>query len=244
MQENSFKVSALVSTYNCERFLHSRILNLLNQSIESIEIIVIDSGSEQNEAGIVEDLQQQFPNRIVYERTEREGLYSAWNRAARMSKGQYLISANSDDRLELTGLEKMVSCLDSDPAKALVYGDIYFTSREKDIIDFRSIEPINSNWKLVSAAEYSHKELMLNCMCGPQPLWRRSMHDQFGYFDESFTVAGDYDFWLRIAEVYDFIHLPEAIGLCLHNRTGITWSNEHRLIDENLRIRKRAMGFR
>ena len=47
---------------------------------EKLEIIIIDSGSEQNERAIVEELKEKYSN-IKYIRTEnRETIYAAWNR--------------------------------------------------------------------------------------------------------------------------------------------------------------------
>ena len=73
-------------------------------------------------------------------------------------------------------------------------------------------------------------------------MWRRSVHDIHGYFDPSFTVAGDYQFWLRLAETMEFIHLSKPLGLVLANDHGIENANRHLLFEENKRIRRQFFG--
>ncbi|MCD6560881.1 MAG: hypothetical protein J7L16_03865 [Deltaproteobacteria bacterium] len=35
------------------------------------------------------------------------------------------------------------------------------------------------------------------CFVGPQPMWRRNIHDEYGYFNDSFVSSGDYEFFSR-----------------------------------------------
>ena len=50
-------------------------------------------------------------------------------------------------------------------------------------------------------------------------MWRRSVHDEHGLFSERYRIAGDYEFWARIAQTHSFaavhplLHLPEALGV-------------------------------
>jgi GT2 family glycosyltransferase len=57
-------------------------------------------------------------------------------------------------------------------------------------------------------------------------MWRRSHHDEFGFFDDTLTCAGDWDFWLRLSSKYDFKHIPEFLGLYYYNKNGIEHSNK------------------
>lgn len=66
--EKKIKVSAIVSTYNSERFIQGCLEDLVNQTLYEkgeLEIIVVDSGSEQNERAIVEKFQQRSLSRNI-----------------------------------------------------------------------------------------------------------------------------------------------------------------------------------
>jgi glycosyltransferase involved in cell wall biosynthesis len=55
-------------------------------------------------------------------------------------------------------------------------------------------------------------------------MWRRELHSVYGEFDSCFEVAGDYEFWLRLAAKERFHHIPEVLGLYLVSPGGM----EHR----------------
>ena len=105
-----YRVSAIVSAFNSEKYIFGRLQNLIDQTLyrrKQLEIIVVDSCSQQNEGPIVKDLMQRHDH-VVYVRTsKRESVYGAWNRGVRLANGNYIINANTDDRLAANALEKM-----------------------------------------------------------------------------------------------------------------------------------------
>ncbi|MBL0716887.1 MAG: glycosyltransferase, partial [Desulfosarcina sp.] len=73
---------------------------------------------------------------------------------------------------------------------------------------------------------------------GPQPMWRRDVHDEYGYFDDSFVTSGDYAFWLRISQTSNFLHIPVRLGLYLRSPGSIEHSNREKQREENNKIFK------
>jgi glycosyltransferase involved in cell wall biosynthesis len=209
-------VSAIVSTYNSERFMRGCLDDLVSQTIaKRLEIIVIDSASEQNEGTIVKEFQQRYDN-IIYIRTEeRESLYAAWNRGIKAARGKYITNANTDDRHHRKALKILVDTLEKHPECALVYADVKVTKQENANYYFAPIYGY-FNWP-----EFDPRLLFRGCYIGPQPLWRRGLHERHGYFNSSFLSAGDYEFWLRIVKFERFIHVPKILGLYLYNPHGL-----------------------
>jgi GR25 family glycosyltransferase involved in LPS biosynthesis/glycosyltransferase involved in cell wall biosynthesis len=227
-------VSAIVSAYNAERFIRGCLEDLEAQTIaERLEIVVVDSGSPQNEWIIVREFQQRY-NNIVYIRTaRRESIYAAWNRGIQAARGTYITNANTDDRHKRDAFERMVATLEIRPDIALVYANAYMTRTENET--FEAHTPVGElNWP-----DFDPLELLYRCHMGPQPMWRKSMHTTYGYFDESFEVAGDWEFWLRMAENETFLHLREFLGLYLSSPTGAENRNHELLGQENLRVYQR-----
>ncbi|PKO00793.1 MAG: hypothetical protein CVU42_02895 [Chloroflexi bacterium HGW-Chloroflexi-4] len=217
--DRPYKISAITSTFRGERFIKGCLDDLEAQSIANeMEIIVIDSGSEQNEKSIVADYQTRFDN-IVYIRTEKkETVYAAWNRGIKHARGKYITNANVDDRHQAYALEKLSKILDGNEKISLVYSDVAITTQENANFETGQI----TGYYLFS--DFDRLRMYKNCYIGPQPLWRKSLHDKYGYFDPFYTSAGDYEFWLRIAKTEEFYHLAETLGLYL-NSPG---SAEHR----------------
>jgi glycosyltransferase involved in cell wall biosynthesis len=219
-----YLVSAIVSTYNSEEFMPGCLEDLCSQTIADVmEIIVIDSASPQKERTIVADFQRQY-NNIKYIRTDhRETVYQAWNRGIKEASGSYITNANTDDRHRKDAFEIMAHTLDLHPDVALVYADQLYTSVANETFASTSSHK-RRVWK-----EYSYQALRGHCLVGPQPMWRRSVHDRHGYFDESYASAGDWEFWLRIARSEKFMKINKVLGLYYENPRGVenSHSNSH-----------------
>ena len=217
------KVTAIVSTYRAERFMRKCLEDLVAQTIfPGIEVIVVDAASPENERNIVEEFQQRYPN-ISYLRTDRrEPLYAAWNRAIRRARGEYLTNANTDDRHAAHALETLARALDAHPEAGVAYASTAITAQENATL---GTAPTRGQFK---ARKFDRHRLFHDCMPGPQPMWRRELHEQFGLFDETFVSAGDYEFWLRISAETKFLHIPEVLGLFLQSPQSISNSDTER----------------
>ena len=228
------KVTAIVSTYSAERFMRGCLEDLVTQTIfPQIEVIVVDAASPQNERSIVEQFQQRHPS-IRYLRTDqREPLYAAWNRAIRLARGEYLTNANTDDRHAPHALETLAQALDAHPEAGVAYASTAITGQENAALD---TAPTRGRFK---ARKFDRRRLFHDCMPGPQPMWRRDLHDRFGFFDETFVTAGDYEFWLRISADTKFLHVPEVLGLFLQSPQSISNSDAERNLRESETARDR-----
>lgn len=225
-------VTAIVSTYASELFMEGCLSNLVGQSIfDDMEIIVVDAASPENERDIVRSYQERYPN-IRYIRTpERIGLYPAWNIAIREAKGKYLTNANTDDRKHPQCIEKLVKALEEDSEAVLAYSDCVITDEANcEFGEGRAIS--HHEW-----LDYDHLNLIRRCEIGPMPLWRASLHEEIGLFDEYFIGAGDYEFWLRASQKYHFVHLKEHLGLYLQHDNNLETRNMQRKLNEEYYIK-------
>lgn len=221
--EAKIRVSAIVSTYNSERFMRGCLEDLVNQSLYQkgeLEIVVVNSASEQDEARIVKEFQAKYPNIIYCKSESRETVYASWNRGIRLAKGEYLTNANTDDRHRIDAIEILADFLDNHGDVALVFADQLITTKENET--FANTQAKHRwNW-----CEYSYQELEKRCLVGSQPVWRKNLHEKYGFFREEFRCAGDYDFWLRIGKHEKFDLVPDVLGLYFKNPTGIELGND------------------
>jgi FkbM family methyltransferase len=209
-------VSAIVSACDSERFMRGCLEDLTSQTLFAsgqLEIIVIDSGSDQNERGIVEEYQKRHSN-IIYLRTERETIYAAWNRGAKMARGVFLTNANTDDRHRPDALAMMAAYLEEHPDVAVAYADQLISDIPNETF---ADTQADSRWNW---PQFSYDELERRCIIGPQPMWRRQLHEKHGLFLPEMKCAGDYEFWLRIGKKERFHRLPEILGLYYRNPKG------------------------
>lgn len=215
------KVSAIVSAYYAENYLDKRLQNLLYQK-PGIEIIVVcQSGSEE------EQIAKGYADLIIRIPTpDIPPLYKAWNIAIKASNCDYITNANCDDHIYSGSYDEMAGILDNHPEIALVYGD-------------NNIHNGNANiYKARPAADF--QVLQKFCIIGPMPMWRKSLHEKYGYFDESYQICGDYEFWLRIAAGGEkFRHIPRSVGLYMKRAESLEHRNPDLAQAEKLAIQEK-----
>jgi GT2 family glycosyltransferase/glycosyltransferase involved in cell wall biosynthesis len=236
-ETNGIKVSAIVSTYNSERFFRGCLDDLINQSLYrsgELEIVIVNSGSVENEESIVKEYQSKYDN-FKYLKTEKEYIYSAWNRAIKLSSGRYITNANTDDRHRYDAFEIMANQLDQNENIGLVYADQFVTYRENETFDTHTASGY-FEWP-----EFDRMQLIHCAICGPQPMWRKTLHENFGYFNDSLVVSGDYEWWLRISDKVLLKHIPEKLGLYFLSDESIEHRHNNEMISETIRIRKQYL---
>jgi len=229
-------LTALVSVYQGEEFLDGCLRDLVEQTLFArgdLCIAVVDAHSPGRERQIVESYRRNHPDQILYRRLwRRRSLYHAWNLGIRMTSSPYLTSANVDDRHRPDGLERLVEVLEGDSDVDGVYADQWITERPHETFANNSAK---ERW---GWPDYDPAILRRRCILGPQPVWRRSLHDRFGWFDASFASAGDWEFWLRCSAEARFLRIPEVLGLYYRNPRGLEAANP-RAAAEDREVRRR-----
>lgn len=229
------RITVIVSLYQAERFLQTRLENLVAQTIfAQCEILLYDAASPGNEQDLAAEFTRKYHN-IRYTRLpERIGIYAAWNLGVMEAQGAYVANANADDLLRPDALEVMADYMDAHPDCDLVYADYFVTHQPARSF----VDHMRSGY--ATRPEFSPEIMRYACFMGPMPLWRRSLHERFGLFDEGMAAAGDYEFWCRcVAGKARFAHIPQFLGLYLHNSEGICNSQPTRVEREAAQVGKR-----
>jgi glycosyltransferase involved in cell wall biosynthesis/Tfp pilus assembly protein PilF len=213
-------VSVIVSAYAAEKYMRACLENLVAQTIfDKLEVIVIDSGSPQNERDIVEEFQKRHSN-IRYHRTVRETLYAAWNRAISLARGKYITNANCDDAHRPDALEKLAAALEAHPEADLAYGDYYTSSVANDSFAHPNI------LRHVVHPPYHPATVMLYCVTGCHPMWRKTIFDRVGLFDPTYTAPGDWELLCRAVQAgLRAVHVPQPLSLFFQNAEGLSFKS-------------------
>lgn len=235
MPKETVKVSAIISTYNAERFIRGCLDDLIGQTLyqkDELEIVIVNSGSQENEEDIVKEYQRRYEN-IVFIKTEtRETVYEAWNKGIKVSRGKYITNANTDDRHRIDALEKMSETLEEHRNIGLVYADSLVIVRPNET--FSS----NSATHYFSQPSFSLRQALMYCHFGSQPMWLRLVHDHIGFFNPRYKVAGDYDFFIQLSWKFGGYHIPDILGLYLMS-SGVESQNADLCFEETQDILRR-----
>lgn len=185
---------------------------------DRLEIIVIDSGSPENEWSIIEEMQAVSDN-IVALRTPRESLYAAWNRALAMATGTYFANVNVDDWLRDDALELFARALDRYPLADLAYAHWAATHEarqaptEHDAVRFHP--------------PYQPALPLFYCYSGSTQFWRTSSLAGLGGFDATFTACGDLEVLRRLTLAGgQAVLVPQVLEGFFQNPEGITQGSD------------------
>lgn len=231
------RISVLVAVREAGDLLAGCLECLLDQTaLDELEILVLDGGDTRVDRRTVE----RFTGRHQTLRYlgAGTGLYAAWNLGIRAARGTYLANLNADDRLRNDALKLLADALDREPEVALVYGDSLVTDRPDETYASNS-----SGGRRLELPCFSSLELLKRDICGPHPMWRRSVHDTVGFFDESFRTSGDWDMWLRIARRYRIRRFDDTLGLFYRNTNGLSASDPLRRQEEDRLVKRRHIGI-
>jgi glycosyltransferase involved in cell wall biosynthesis len=171
------KISVLVPMFNGERYIEEALLSILNQDYKPLEIIVVDDGSIDKSAQIV----KQFSSvRYVYQ--DNKGPVCSRNRALLLATGQYISFLDSDDIMVSGFLFKCADFLNKNKNVAIVEGR------------FQHLFQVNESSRFITkSTPYYH------CFLGTS-LYRKTVFDVVGAFDERLTFGDDADWFIRAWE--------------------------------------------
>lgn len=121
MQEK-YLVSVIIPVYNTELYLEDILNDTINQTYKYLQIIIIDDGSCDGSVKIAE-LYAQKDSRIEVYSFKNNGQSKARNLGLSYAKGQYIRFFDSDDRVPLDSIEKMVVAMEDSAGADMVIGN-------------------------------------------------------------------------------------------------------------------------
>ena len=133
------KVSVIVPFYNVEGYIEKCLDTLVNQTLEDIEIILVNDGSKDNSILIAKKFLENYPKKIVYLEKENGGLSDARNFGIPYAKGEYIAFLDSDDYVEKNMYEEMYALAkkeNSDMVQCNFYWE-YIDKNKKKIGDMQ-----------------------------------------------------------------------------------------------------------
>lgn len=196
------KISVIIPAYNAMNYLPDTLDNLLKQTYNDFEIIIVNDGSSDS---IEQWFSQLQDRRVKLISQENQGAGLARNTGIINAKGEYLAFLDADDIWESTKLEKQLRILEENPEVGLVYTWVEYIS-----------ETGQSTGRIVKhQAEGNVWEKLIKCNlveCGSVAMVRRSCFDDVGIFDRNLSsFVEDWDMWLRIASRFPFKVAKEVL---------------------------------
>lgn len=186
------RVSVVIPAYNVETYLAAALDSLLQQSLTDFEALIVDDGSTDGTAAVAQGYVDR-DRRFQLLQKPNGGLSSARNHGMAAARADYIALLDADDAYHPDKLQAHVAQLDQNPQIAVAYSASRIMRDDGDLTWMpMSGKPLHSDWLFAL--------LCKNCVGhGSNGVFRRSLLDQVGNFDETLRSCEDIDFWLRIA---------------------------------------------
>jgi glycosyltransferase involved in cell wall biosynthesis len=114
------KVSIIVPVYNVENYLAKCLDSLVGQTLQDIEILVINDGSKDRSELVIEEYARKYPDKIKPFTKENGGLSDARNFGIERASGDYIGFVDSDDYVMATMFEEMLQLAEKHQAKMVI----------------------------------------------------------------------------------------------------------------------------
>ncbi len=187
---DNIKISIVLPTYNGERFLADAINSVLCQTEKCWELIIVNDCSTDSTLAIAERYAKADSRIRVFSNAENKKLPASLNVGFREAKGQYLTWTSDDNLYKPHALATMLDYLEAHPETDMV-------SMNQDIIDEGG--KILFDYDKTFKYQRSQAHLLHGCNVGAAFMYRRSVLETVGEYDENVFCAEDYDYWCRIA---------------------------------------------
>lgn len=231
------RVSVVMTVYNAERFLQEAIESVLAQTFIDFEFIIVDDASTDSSLEILEKLKD--PRILIIKHTSNRGAANSRNDAMMVACGDYIAIMDADDLSHPHRFERQVEFLDKYTNIGLVGCSIYDNIDVDNFILYTSYLPEDN--------ATIQKTLMEKwCFLHPSVMFRRQVVERVGGYRETFDVAEDHDFILRVSEHYNVHNMNEKLVSYRINPKGLSVVAQDYINEQGMRAirlaRERRQG--
>ncbi|MEK6715275.1 MAG: glycosyltransferase family 2 protein [Candidatus Omnitrophota bacterium] len=229
------KLSIIVPTYNCAKYINEAIESILNQSFKDYEIIVVDDGSTDNTKDALSPYIEKGLIKYIYQ--ENQGPGAARNTGINQAQGKYICFLDSDDVLLENSLLKRVDFLEKYSNLDMLFTDYICENANSRNARLKSLNFMN---KLNNSIEYKDNGcLIFNSNFYNDylkftiwPIWtgtvmlKKNIINDIGMFRTDISIAEDVDFWIRIIRKYKVGFINEALSCYKTMQSNLTKNYE------------------
>ncbi len=229
------KVSVVTPNYNGKKFLKNYFESLKLNSEFIGEVIIVDNGSNDGSKEFIKDysMNLSFPVKII-ENTENLGFAKAVNQGINESSFEYIFSLNNDTQIHIGAISYLIEAIEKD-SKIFSVSSKMIQFNNKNLIDDAGDEYTLLAYTKKAGnnqpISYYLNEREIFSSCAGAALYRKSILDEIGLFDENFfAYVEDVDLSFR-AQIYGYknYYCPNSIVYHIGSATSGSQYNEFKV---------------
>lgn len=213
------RVSVIVPAYNVSNYIEASLTSLKKQKLTEFEVLVVDDGSTDDTAAIVERFIE-GDSRFKLLKKPNGGLSSARNHGIMHAQSDYIALLDADDLYHNEKLKSHIDLLEKRPDIGVVYSAS------------RAIREDGDSTLITISGKPIYKDTLLALLCknfvghGSNAVFRKIIFDEIGGFDESLRSCEDLDYWLRITDTrkWQFLRIPKILCYYRVRPSGLSFN--------------------
>lgn len=226
------EVSVVIPIFNSGAFLEKTLRSLMCNDLNGVEILLMDGGSTDNTAEIVEHYRDIFS--VVVMKKDR-GQSEAINKGfARATKG-VLYWLNGDDIILANALTKVRRAFHENSNAHVIVGNAHMTEKDFTSIKHFVFSPEKLRFKYLLNYAAHH-------LIQPSVFFTREAWDVCGPCEEDMHYAMDADLFLAMASKFDFVHLDADVAFSVYHEDCKTRGKRAESIAELALVQARHGG--
>jgi glycosyltransferase involved in cell wall biosynthesis len=218
-------VSVVIPSYNYGAFVTDAVDSALGQTYPSVEIIVVDDGSEDDTAARI----ARYGDRVRYHHQQNQGLSAARNLGIRLANGEWVAFLDADDIWHPQKLQLQVAALCANP-------DIVLLGAQGQAIVGEAPRVLPSLTDTPALRRLGLRDFLVGTPFAPSSmLVRRDLFEEVGLFDVRLRSVEDRDMYLRLAAGHASGRV-EAVSWYYREHAGQMSRNAHRMYESYARV--------
>ena len=207
--------SVIIPLFNKEKFIEATLKSVLNQTFIDFEILIINDGSTDNSATIIEGFDDP---RIRYFLKENAGVSSARNDGIEKAQSNYISFIDADDYWYPDFLEEMFKIIQNYPQQKVFSAAIEIETSKKVIPASYSIVRTN-DCEIVNYFTASSKETVICTSCA---VFHKSIFEETGNFDITVKSGQDTDLWIRLGMNYPVVFSWKILARYIYDENSLS----------------------
>jgi glycosyltransferase involved in cell wall biosynthesis len=209
--KNNILVSTITPSFRIKKYLELFLNELPKQTyFDKLEVVLDHNEPDEEEISWVKEFQTKYPGKLKHIIVNPvEPIGTSMNRCIREASGKYVTIWNVDDLRTPDSIEQQADLMEKNPGIDIVYGDFLIV---------RSFGA--KNGKLISTKNISKTELTRSMILGPFFMFKKSLCQKAGFFDEQLKSGADFDLALRLAFNGRAAMAPGLLGYYLDEGKG------------------------
>lgn len=202
------KISIICVCFNHAPYVKASLQSVLHQTYKNYELIVVDDGSTDDSARVINQFIEQHPTVTFIELKHNKGVCHAFNEAYRLSTGAFVIDLAGDDILLPNRLEAGVAAFQMlSPKYGVIFSDAEWVDEHEQHLYFHSQRHPHTT---IPQGDVYKDLVERYFICSPTMMFRRSVLETLGGYDEQLTYE-DFDFWIRSSRLFHYYYEPKVL---------------------------------